>query len=348
MRLRWITDNDVAAGHALSTGAALYRRLHTPGAPPAWLYGARLTGDTVVLGSNQRVTDALDVEACTARGVDIVRRTTGGPTCVAGHGILYFALGLRHASVFMECARDRVLNRNVRGLLGGLALTGARANYFGREWIAVDKRPAALLGWTRNAEGGVLIEAFLSVDRPFRLPDELSGYPAREDMTLSARDPILMSDVWAEPRGISEITRLVAEGHVDRYRDVEVELDHSSVSDEVRVAATEIEGEMAIGFDQAWDNLEWSKTREVPIGFVSAGVSLDADGLVDTARIAGDFYQDESAPAVLAKKLVGVAPSKDAFSAAVTSSWDGQNRIVEGLKDPAPVVEALCEAASNH
>jgi len=347
MRFRWIAETDVPTRQALATSAALYHRLGNIDSPPAWLYGARLAGDAVVIGRNQRATDALDVDACAARGVDVVRRATGGPACVAGHGILYFALGLRHGSVLMECPGDRVLNRNVRGFLGGLALTGARANYFGREWIAVDKRPAALLGWTRDAEGGVLVEAFLSVDRPYWLPDELSGYPTREEMTLSAMDPILMSDVWDEPRKITDIVRLIAEGHVDRFRDVDFDLDHSSMSDEERQVAAEAAGEMAVGFDQAWDSLAWSEVREVPVGFISAGLALDQEGLVEDVRVAGDFYQDEAAPAVLAKKLVGATPTKDAFTAAVAAAWDGQHRVVEGFKDPAPVVEALAEAAAT-
>ncbi|MBW2464647.1 MAG: hypothetical protein JRH11_23570, partial [Deltaproteobacteria bacterium] len=78
------------------------------------------------------------------------------------------------------------------------------------------------------------------------------------------------------------------------------------------------------------------------------GLALDQEGLVENVQVAGDFYQDEAAPGVLAKKLIGAAPTKDAFTAAVAATWDGQNRIVEGFKDPAPIVAALTEAAAAH
>jgi hypothetical protein len=347
MRLRWIAESDVEPLRALSVGNALYRGLDGADAPPVFLYGASLTDDVVVLGRNQRALDALNIAAVGGRGVEVVRRATGGPACIGGRGIFYVALGLRHASALMECPRDRVLNRNVRGILGGLALTGVRAQYFGREWISVDKRPAALIGWTRLPEGAVLVEAFLSIDRPYWLPDELHGYPTREEMTLEAKDPILMSELWKEPRTAEELTRSLAEGHVDRFPDRELELDHSSLSDGERESADQQRTRNTVGFDDAWDALTWSSVREVPIGFISAGVALDEEGVVKSAAIAGDFYQDEEAAEVLTKKLEGEAPTREAFAAAVEAAWDGQNHVVEGLKDVTPVVDALVEAAGG-
>ncbi len=102
-----------------------------------------------------------------------------------------------------------------------------------------------------------------------------------------------------------------------------------------------------VGFDDAWDALSWSSVREVPIGFISGGVALDDEGNVRSAAIAGDFFQDEDAADVLIKKLEGKPPTRDAFTAAVEASWDGQNRVVEGLKDIEPVVDALLEAAGD-
>ncbi len=141
--------------------------------------------------------------------------------------------------------------------------------------------------------------------------------------------------------------RTLAEGHVDRYPDKELELDHSSLSDAEREAADANQTRATVGFDDAWDSLDWSSIREVPIGFISAGVALDDEGLVRGAAVAGDFYQDEDAADVLTKKVVDEAPSRELFAAAVDAAWDGQNRVVEGFKDVTPVVDALVEAASG-
>lgn len=347
MRFRWIADRDLSPANALATGAALYRGLSAMDAPPLFLYGASLSGDAIVLGQHQRALDALDVAEAASRGTEVLRRATGGPACVAGKGIHYVALGLRHASVLMECPSDRVLNRNVRGLLGGLALAGARANYFGRDYIAVDKRPAGLLGWTRDGEGGVLLECFLAVDRPFTLPEAIDGYPMREEMTEAARTPFVMREVWDEAPAIEDLIRMLAEGHLDRYPDAELELDRSSPSDAERGAADELLPSLSVGFDDAWDTHAWSRVREVPIGFVSAGVTMDDEGFIADAVVAGDFYQDEEVVTLLAKKLAGTAPDPDAIAEVLRGVWDGQNRVLEGLKDLTVLTDALVEAAKG-
>jgi hypothetical protein len=74
-------------------------------------------------------------------------------------GTLIVGLALNHDSVLLPTPADRVLNRNVRGLLRGLG-----AQYFGGEHLVIAGRPVGWVGFDRDDEQRVLIEAFVGVD----------------------------------------------------------------------------------------------------------------------------------------------------------------------------------------
>lgn len=349
MHLRWITESEVEPARALATGDVLLESVTDPGSPAAVLYGAGLTGNAVALGRWQRAEQALDLEAAQQADVEILRRGTGGPAAVAGQGILYCALCLRHASAFMTCPPDRILNRNVRGVLGGLSLSGVPAHYFGREWLSVARRPAAYIGWTRLADGRVLLEFFIAVSRPFAPGEELIGYPDRSDEPFLGKEPVTLAELAEQPLDPETMVRWIAEGHPSRFGS-EVTPDQSSLTDEERRAR---EARMdtlrwtppSADEQGAAPALRWSKPRPVPIGWVSAGASLDEDGELTDVQIAGDFYQDEEAPRILREKLVGREPSAQLYAKAVNSTWDASKNFIEGLKDLDPILRALLEAA---
>lgn len=73
-------------------------------------------------------------------------------------GTLIVGLALLHDSVLLPTPGDRLLNRNVRGLLRGLG-----AQYFGSEHLVIAGRPIAWVGFDRDTEQRVLIEAFIGV-----------------------------------------------------------------------------------------------------------------------------------------------------------------------------------------
>ncbi len=89
-------------------------------------------------------------------------------------GTLLVGLALAHDSVLLDTPADRVLNRNVRGLLRGL-----RAQYFGTEHLVVGGRPVAWVGFDRDATGRVLLVAAIGVAHPISTtpPTTLRGRP---------------------------------------------------------------------------------------------------------------------------------------------------------------------------
>ncbi len=345
MRLRWVAEEDVSPARALATGAMLAARV-SEGGPSVVLYGAELSGPpALALGAWQHAPQAVALQVADERGTKLLRRKTGGPAGMMGAGVMYVALCLRNASSLMECPPDRVLNRNVRGFLGGLTQEGVPAHYLGREWISVDKRPAGLLGWARR-EGGVLLEVLLGHTRSFVPPSELVGYPPRERAVFGGKEPITLKEAW-EPGGHWDalqrgdlLVRALAEGHADRFEDVEP--DHSSLSDREREAVGGFLPDTAVDVDRrAGAEWTWSKPVEIPIGFAAGGVQRGPDGELLEVALAGDFYQDDEAPAHLAKQLVGTEPTPASIQAAVTSTWDGTARVMEGVSDLEPIASAL-------
>jgi hypothetical protein len=303
------------AGEHVEVGEALERgRGALELDAPAALYTASLAGDARVLGAWQRREDL--------RVTNAVRRMTGGPAVVAGDGIFYAALAMKSASTFMECPRDRVLNRNVRGFLAGLRTIGLAAHYFGREFVSVDRRPAAMIGWTRRPRGEVLIELFLGTTRSFAVPDEeqtITGERllGKTPITIGARDPRILgraiAGAFAQMGGLSIEERTIERAAID---------------------------------EPAFDpRMRWSAPREVPIGWLHAGVTRDESGIVIDAALTGDFFQDSDARDRLRAALAGGHPTPERLRDALNATYGPHGAVIEGLRSLQPVLEAFLELA---
>lgn len=321
---------------ALGCGGAIGAGVLDPAAPPVAIYGAGLEGDAVVLGAWQRAADAVRLDEAAAAGVDVLRRTTGGPTVVAGAGIVYVALALRTASTLLECPPDRVLNRNVRGALVGLSRGGVATMYGGREFLAVGGRPVALVAWDRGVEGRVLVEMFIASERPFSPPDALDGYSPRTTPRLLGKQPTTLAEVWRRAPTALEILGHVVDGYVSAYG-----LEAQALSRATVTAAAIDPIELA---DES--SLRWSTPREIPIGLASAGIALGPGSRITGARLAGDFFQDRIAPDALSHALAGQAPSRDVLAAALRGVYAPGRAVIEGVRGLDALADALADAAA--
>jgi len=327
------------APRALAEGAALAARVADVDAPPVALYGAVLTGAGIALGAHQRAAQAVHLSRARETGVSVVRRASGGPTMRAGDGVVYLALGLRTASTLLECPRDRVLNRNVRGLLAGLSAGGVAAHYFGREFVSLARRPAVGCHWTRDAAGHVLLEFFLGVSASHLPDDALVAYPSRVEPALNGKAPITFAEAYAStdrgiaPDGEALLQLALVRGYAQQYQ---LELES--------VAAPGVTPriDLATRHDEDDDALRWSQPHEVPIGFVSAGLAV-RDGVIRDARLAGDFFADADGVARLRSALVDHAPSPEALVAAINATYGPRGVVIEGLRSLAPVLSAFLE-----
>ncbi len=333
------------AAQALAEGAALAARVAWPDAPAVALYGAALTGDSVTLGAHQRSAHALDLARLRARGTHAVRRATGGPTYRAGEGVAYLALGLRTASTLLDCPRDRVLNRNVRGALAGLGAAGLPVHYFGREFLSLDRRPAIGCGWSRDARGHVLLEFFVGATA-HHVPDPTCiAYPPRTDAAMTPKAPLTFAEAFAArrpgdaaPDADALVACVLARGWVATYG-----LDAAPTAPPDVASLADLAARDAARPDDD-DALRWSGPREVPIGFVAAGLRVTG-GLVADARLAGDFFADDDGAARLRDAIVGGPPTPERLVAAINAAYGAEGAVIEGLRSLAPVLDAFLEAA---
>ncbi len=331
------------AAQALAEGAALAARVAEPDAPAVTIYGAALTGQAIALGAHQPTAQAVDLAHARREGLVVVRRATGGPTYRAGEGIAYLALGLRTGSELLPCPRDRVLNRNVRGALAGLGAAGLPVHYFGREFLSVERLPAVGCGWSRDPRGHVLVEFFVGATAPYAPDPACVAWPARGDAAMTPRSPISFAHAFASrcpdataPDADALVALALRRGWVSTYG-VDAE-PIAAPSAHVRPDLTQ--------HDDARHGraLRWSAPREVPIGFLCAGLHVD-DGVIADARLAGDFFADEAGLVTLRDALLGAPPEPARFVAAINGAFGADGAVIEGLRSLAPVLEAFLEAA---
>jgi hypothetical protein len=326
-----LIDDDASVEAALTRGAALSRLVSEE--LPVALYSAPLQGDALVLGSFQLQSLALGHPS----RAGTLRRRSGGATVRAGAGVLYMALALADRSKLMTCPPGRLLNRNVRGVLTGLRDIGARANYFGRDFLSFGAQPAVFAAWNAELDGTLLFEFFISQTRSCFVAEHELSYPPRREPTLRGRVPttLVELDVSASPRDVIEA---IAAGHGNVFS---VEWQRTPCA-----ALAPHETPLAPSADSPEDRaLHWSSLREEAIGFVSAGVALDGAEKFSSVRVAGDFLAHRGCAPTLERVLVGVSPVSELVARAVDTAFTHAGYDVEGIRDLRTFQDAILDAA---
>lgn len=201
---------------AAALGDALLRRADQG---EAWIACSLVEGPAVVLGARQR-------RSAVTVFPEVVRRRTTGTAAWIGRRALWCSLALPAAdSLYSDATLATLLNRNVRPWLRGFTRSGISAAYFGREWIAVAHRPAAVLGYDLSPSGAVLLEMIAGWDDPVALPAEhaaaderaLDRWRSKEPVALGVgRDPMAvlgaLAAAVAERAGATVTEELADEG----------------------------------------------------------------------------------------------------------------------------------------
>ncbi len=305
---------------------------------PAVMYAASFRDEALVLGEHQRSNQALDARARVEHPV--CRRLTGGGTLRAAPGVLYVALGLHERSTFMACPKLRILNRNVRGALVGLRTLHVQAHYFGRDFVSVEARPGAFIGWSTTPDGRVLLELFVACSTSY-LPDaSTSGYPVRAQDPLRGKTAITLAEAQVHDDERS-VARAIASGYASLFH---------ATWNENALEASERDAESwraEVSAEDADDELAWSSPLEEAIGFVSAGVKLDSAGKLSRVVLAGDFFQGRGAPAAPERTLLGVTPSSEPIGRSLDAVYAHGPNEIEGVKSLTSLQSAILDAAAR-
>jgi len=328
-------DEALARGATLAAGVSLER--------PVLLYGAPLRLASVVLGAYQHVRQALRLDAFEALALPIVRRTTGGAALWGGQGVIYAALGLLDASALMKCPAGRILNRNVRGALTGLRSLGVPTNYFGRDFLSFGAEPGVYVGWDQSDDGKVLVEFFVALDASFALPDALSGYPQPAEPAFRGKAPTTLHASGKTRCSADQVLAALAGGYAKAF---DVQFNAQPPNDDERAQADALASRLRVNPD-ADDGYCWSKAHDEAIGFVTAGVRLDAAGRFEDVRLGGDFFQHRSCAPRLADRLRGALANADEVGAALDSVYASTPGLVEGVRSLRSLEAAILDAAGK-
>lgn len=199
---------------ALALGPALVSRAERTQVPQ--ITASLVRGSSVVLGAAQRAGRVVDLDACAHAGVTIFRRTTTGTAAWVGGRAFLFTLALPHvATLFPDATARTLLNRNVRPFLKGFSRAGVIAHYFGRDFISLRQRPAALMGFDVTPSGVVLLEVFVGYDEPATLPDAVASHDERALDRWQGKHPAALGELLAGARP-DDIAHAVLEGFTER------------------------------------------------------------------------------------------------------------------------------------
>ncbi|HET8939747.1 MAG TPA: hypothetical protein VFN67_40185 [Polyangiales bacterium] len=323
----------VAVQAALARGAGLPEHV-SPECPVA-LYAATLSGEAVCLGRYQHEAQVL---GAASESSEWCRRATGGAAVRAGVGVMYVALALHDRSSLLRCPPGRVLNRNVRGVLTGLRHAGLQINYFGRDFLSHGSEPVIYVAWDLRETGQLLLELFVAHSEAWFVPATQLAYPARNEPALRGRAPTTIDRV--QPNLAPEaVFRAIADGHARAFDVIWTEADSVAIAQTESVAATREQ----LGLEP----LSWSSPREEAIGFVSAGVGLDANGKFVRVHVAGDFFAHRACTATLETRLRGASPDAVVVGEAVDAVFARSGYDVEGIRSLSVIRDVILEAAQR-
>jgi hypothetical protein len=259
------------AGDRSASEVAAHSRaaLDRPLAHAGELWIATVADEARILGAFQRAyPDALPQH----------RRGSGGPEVRVAPGTVHVALSMAHPGALTPCDEKRIVNRAVRPLLRALSRVGALAHYFGRDWVSVQHRPAAWVGFAHDATTRrTLFEAFVAVRTPFA--GDRASFLGKRPATL-------------EELGVSDPLRLVetvAQAYPAAWN----------------VEAIEAPAPVTAGSEPLAPEAPWAATTDEAIGPVGAGA--DAVGIF---RVGGDLLVSRDALARLEAR-VAAAPTDD-------------------------------------
>ncbi len=292
-------------------------------------------------------------------GIAAYRRLTGGRIYGAGEGWLGVALILPTRSALLReqdshLKPDQVMNRYARGLMQGLRTLGLDCFYPGRDAITIARREIALCSFETAANGALLFEAVLAVNRGME--------EVMHDLERFDPDGALASTMYDRENSTKAVRELgrdlpataLAEAIVRGYGDTLGEIEPRDLTTAERTGG-ERRGAalLASGWlndrkrDAALDHVGRFSSQ---LGFVEAHLKLGPGGAIDRGTIdrimlSGDFLANAAGIERFESALAGQPLDLPAVSAAAIGAFgDGSNYIL-GLGDLANLVKLVMKAA---
>jgi hypothetical protein len=309
------------------------------GAPT--LLVAEIADDALLLGRHQRAASAIDAGGARARGLAVARRAGGGKAVRVAPGTVGVLLAVPPGGWTEALSPDKVLNRCVRGLLGGLPSAGATggAFYFGRDFVVWQRQQIAVVSQDGNAGGTKLFEALVATEAPLALPASLSRRPEHDDPRAGGPPHACLSTAWAAAgrrRGFEEIARALVAGYARLLGATPMpEPDAPAPGPPLAPPVDEDEA----GFVA-------SGPVQVPIGFIEALVRREGDRIGE-ARLRGDLIAPAFAVVDLEASLSGRPFTLEAIGPLVDAAFTRREATLIGLRELRVIAESFVACRPN-
>jgi hypothetical protein len=329
---------DAAASHVVDA-ELLHGAPRDPRRARLRLYS--LAGDTLSLG-RYHIAPAGDPTG----GVGLHRRLGGGRVLPLGPGFAVLSLVLPHKSALVAAdplalRPEQVLNRCVRGLIGGLRGLGVDAFYPGRDRITVDRRLLGLVSLEVDGRGATMFEAVLALDGDWlRLPwmvemVDRTGVIAAEE--LAATQVTSLAALGRAPV-LDELAHCLAGAYAEQFGVALASgVEPSTRPDAAQRAAAWVAARRLTP-ELSRHGVAWGQLGVVEVYLAVRGTAI-ADLL-----LAGDFIADSSSLALLEQRWRGCALDRAAIAAVVEGLYADPHRFLLGIGPLGTLVDMIMRA----
>ncbi len=292
---------------------------------------AGFASPAVLLGRHQRAPSSVNLAAAKVNRIPVLRRTGGGRALLVGPGatglLVYTPPGQQLAPT--PFPPDRTTNRYVRGLLAALRRLGAgHAAWFGRDFVSNDGKRVATVAQEGTAEGSLLLEALVAVERDLALPGGLAVARAHADPRAGGPPPVSLAEISGRAAALDEVAATLAESFGQLGKREPLLLQAGLPEAELPPAQEDEEG------------LSESGPLEIPIGFLEALTAVAAGRLVGP-RIRGDFIAPAAVLRSLETALDGAPLDQADIGRRVDEAFHGPGAFLQGVTELRDIVRAV-------
>ena len=277
-----------------------------------------------------------------ASDVTLHRRLTGGRAAVSGDGFVQVSLTLPHRSALVSdeplaLAPEQILNRAVRGLLGGLDAAGVSSVYPGRDTITVARRTIAVLGLEIDARGATLVEASIALEHDqSMLPHLLERVDVDGVIGAAMVGPDDATSLVRELRrrpSIEEVATSIRRGYESRLGIGFVE--------EAALPSTPEVDDGFVHSRAPRPDLDRHGSLPTMLGLVESHARLAADGTLDEVMLAGDLLAPSGTIDRLESALRGCAAVRARLEAVIADVVRPPNDFILGVGPLGAIAEVI-------
>lgn len=258
-----------------------------------------------------------------APDVAVVRRLTGGRVFPAGDGFVQFSLTLPHRAFLSSpdphaIAPFQVLNRYARGVMAGLKAGGIKVFYPGRDLLTVQRRAIGWLSFVTAADGALLCDGGLFVQRNARalapLLDRIDPRGTVFSRLFAPEEVTTLEDILGAPLPFDQLAAMLKDGFARQFGIEFVE--RPLAADErsaIGATANRTAPRPGLAERRFRADLPWEATASTPLGELRVRFSLTPARTIRAIRFSGDLIADPGGIEALERGLTGCPLTQNAI-----------------------------------